>query len=362
MSLYLFFLIVLLLSSIYEIFGQKQSHKLYLFLWFIMTLMCTLRYGQGTDYFNYQLIYNYFDGKIVDLWGIYRDPFFSLLFTLFQHYKIDFVYVMAFVGLLSTGLLGYAIKRDSKYPIFSLFIVYALFHLTYHYSAIREGLAISFFLVFMYPLLKINKFSAKYFVYAIIAYCMHGSALITLLFPFLQKIYSKRFFGVFLLSCITLSFIVWKLPFLSYAILKDRTDSYIEVNTFNIYAVASRLFVLIPLVFVRLKDDDSMRNVINNFVSFIFIYLIFVSNSTLSARLSIYLQILVIYVWPYTVAKLDLNRAKIFFVMIAFLVFMYAKCINSYIITGDYKNGIDVINYPYCSIFDRNEINKYRYI
>ena len=360
MSPYLIVYLLLFSSSLWEIIsGTKKRTKLYNFLFSIILAMCSFRYGQGTDYFHYQAIYESFDNSFFANILLYRDVFFSLIFYLLKYYNLSFEFFISLISIFSLLLVDRFLRKQASYPIFGLFIAYSLFHLTYHYSAIREGLAISFFLGVMIPLLLEGKLK-KYYICGVICSMMHLSAGITLLLPLMIKIDVKKYFiPIFFISGL-LSMFVWNIPVFKSEIILGRVEDYTE-EKMGIMPILSRAIGILPIFIYSTKKNHNLT--IKIYLSFIFLYMIFVSNSTLAARVSIYTHFLIVVVWGYVLENLKVRkRLPIFLLMSCFLFVMYYKCINSYIVNGDYHKTVTVLNYPYCSIFNKDDIKHYKSI
>lgn len=365
--MYTYFVVFLLLfiTSFTEVMTKKHRKKknyIYMSMFLVLLFMCTFRYGQGTDYFNYQRIYESYSGNsILQNMIVYRDLFFSAFFYFGNVNAIPFEYLVSLISVLSLLMFNRFNIKYNNYPTSGLFVFYSLFHLTYHYSAIREGFAISFFLAFMYPLLLSEKIHYRYYLLGILVTLMHGSAVITLLFPIVQKLNIKKRFIPFVIVAITLSSIVFTLPFGTF--FESRMEGYLENSEgISVFAIMTRIIALLPIFLVKSKDYIDKKNT-NLYASFFFIYLVFISVPTLAARVTIYAQILSIIVFTLPMKTMRRGQRCAYYSLAAvFCCIMYFKCINSYIVNGDYNNSVSVINYPYVSVFDESAINKYRLV
>lgn len=361
MYIYLVVFATLLLFSLFEVIsnGYKRRTVLYI-LSGVLLFLCTFRYGQGTDYFGYEKIYESFSGDNIFVNILmYRDLFFSALFYYANIYSVPFETIVSILAVSSLLMFFCFNIRFNRYPVLGLLVFYSLFHLTYNYSAIREGFAISFFLAFMLPLLLKEKVPIGYYLLGVFVVTMHGSAIITLLFPLLKKFNNRKHIIVFALFAVVLSSIVWVLPF--GALLENRMESYVESSSgVNIFAIITRLIALVPIAYIN-KTEKLYKDISNIYICFIFIYLVFISVPTLAARESIYLQVLsvVMLTTPLTIMK-SKRRVGYFFILALFCGVMYFKCIDSYIQNGHYRSNITVLNYPYVSVFNKDLIFQYR--
>lgn len=362
MSLYLIVFILLLSCASLEVYSNGFRRKtLYNILYFIILIMSILRYGQGADYFSYEILYNNFNITYFAEFDTYKDLLFTLLIFVGHVMNVPFELFMSVIAFVSVVMMDKFIRRYSRYPICSLFIAYVMFHLIYHYNVVREGLAVSFFLAYMYPMLMKKVMSGRYYGLGLICTLIHGSAIVTLFFPLIQKLHVRKYFLLLLIVSACLSLVVFRMPFLSSNNLMNRANSYVEGASSSLLAIMSRVAILLPILVMTKRGQHENTDDIELYLSFFLIYVIFASSPLVAARLSIYLHFLVVLVVPVAIAgHQQLSRMVLFALFSVFLLFMYVKNTESFIAQGEYSSNVNVLNYPYISIFDKGSIGLYR--
>ena len=133
-----------------RIFDTNVQRLKYTVLMVVMTAVLSLRYGQGTDYFNYSDLYDMyssFELAIKNPYNHYMEFLFRLICALFNTLGFSFCGFVAVVSLFNMFCLNRFLKEYSKNPIFSLLLFYPTFYLTYFFSIIRQAIVLSVFLV-----------------------------------------------------------------------------------------------------------------------------------------------------------------------------------------------------------------------
>ena len=116
MSLYIIVVIVLFFCSLLE-FLTKRTYKLLYFVTFIgLTMMLCFRYGQGTDYFAYQYIYELLPktlnlSKLSALTSIHSEVGWKFLCALAKIIGIKFHTFVAIIGVITMFWLNLFIKK-----------------------------------------------------------------------------------------------------------------------------------------------------------------------------------------------------------------------------------------------------------
>ena len=170
--------------------------------------MYSLRYGIGTDYFNYERIYNNIhNASFHEYWlfhnsgvsSFYVEPGYYLLNKVFP----DFRLLLWGIGILIFTLLLIAIKDYVNKISFSLaFFVYLSTQFIYSLNGIRFAIAVCFILL-SYVLL-IHDSTKSFIVMVLLATLFHQTALFCLAMLFLKQYKYKeansvRNFSLFLL-------------------------------------------------------------------------------------------------------------------------------------------------------------------
>lgn len=372
-----FLSVALLLSilSIGEYFKKKQFVGFFYLIWSVLWVMLVLRYGQGTDYYAYYLQYEYIDSTgsfWINALG-HGEIGWYILMLLGKKIGLNFFVFLGIVSSVMMLSLLRAIKRYSPYKMISLLLLYPTFYLTYCYSAIRQGLVLCLFLGWGIELLLKKNFF-WYYLFVLLLALFHTSAIVLLVVPALINWRKKKafiFLGVILLIPIV--------AFYGQSYILSATETYRNVEV-SVLAIIVRIIVFVVvrqlyLMSKKVDSDVSSRELIDLAYHIYEIgFIIFLSlswTSTLSQRLTMPLKSVEILLIPtllyYNSKKLKTYfcRKKLQIVTFSFLLCVaimnveYVKNIYSYINQGNYRSFVTPLNYPYCSVFNQQEIYNY---
>lgn len=366
---YITIVFILSIFSIIE-FDNKGKRLSFAFkiLWAILTLMLMVRYGQGTDYYGYYVKYD-----LVDLNGAFfinsldhGEIGWYILILLSKKMGLHF---FSFVGIVSLTMMMSLYRFVRKYSIggvFSLLLLFPTYYLTYCYSAMRQGLVMTIFLGFGIDLLLKRKY-LHYYVLIFVLTLLHTSAIIFVLLPVAINWHGKKllvFLGV-VAAFIFVSFFVRRLkPFSAIGYEGDA----------GIGGIILRV-LLLSIVWFLYRKTKMIRNekihvelLFRIYLTGFIIFVIFSASGTLSQRISMPFKAVEVALLPsllYSIGRNFTNRNKMSKVVIAFYAVLlianveFVKNIYSYIDQGNYREWVTPMNYPYISVFDQNEINKY---
>lgn len=158
--------------------------------------MFSLRYGIGTDYFNYEEIFNVLHkSSLSQYFGMQNDPSSSVFYVEFGYYLLNLIFpsfraLLWGIGFVVFAILLYAIKdySDSISFAFAVFI-YLSTQFIYLMNGMRFAIAIVLALV-GYIYLSKNK-TVPFFVFILLAVLFHKSCLICFAMYFLKQIKYK---------------------------------------------------------------------------------------------------------------------------------------------------------------------------
>lgn len=384
--MYILIGLLLTVCAIIEL-GNKTAYRknLYTMLAIVLTALLAFRYGQGSDYYGYYLQFNRVDASASLLVNsLYHGELgWYIILVVSKRLGISFELFIGIVSLIMMSSINRAIKKYSPYGITSLLLLYPTFYLTYFFSAIRQGLVMSIFLGFGLELL-LEKRNAKYYL-LIIALCfIHKSAIVLLILPL----------------CLHFEYIKWDKfciiavatgVFFSYSGILNRFATSLEIGAYfrvsiSIMAILLRtaLFYIIYNIHTEnktLRTHDDYEAKIEDVFYFIYmigfaIYLTFAFSGTLSQRLTMPLKSIEILLLPLLFHNLHsriketgtrfkfLKIGSIKIVALAIVIMLMinvetVKNINSYIQQGNYYSWVNPINYPYSSIFDKDNIRNF---
>ena len=182
-------LIIVLGVALCEIKPSKSKTIIYLSICLLsFSLIYTLRYALGYDYYSYKKIFQ----SVISSNNILQDilnssyPTFLLLNAGVSLFTENYIALNAVFALLIFGLALYAIYRYSPMPWLSVlaYVALSLFYMSMNF--VRQGMAVSIILL-AYPLLRDKKF-VPYMLLVLLATSIHFYAIIMIPFYFLLLI------------------------------------------------------------------------------------------------------------------------------------------------------------------------------
>lgn len=369
--MYFTIFLFLLLGSLYSIITRKNSSRLFLVFYALLTFMIIFRYGQGTDYFGYMSIYNEMESLVMpkgEFISYHSDMGFSFLMYLFIYVGASYdTFVIFFAGLTMVILFRF-FSKYCNYSVLGLFVFYCCFFLIYPFSGMRQGLSMAIGLSFLYGY-AIRKQYILFSIFLIIAYSIHASALILVVLPFVLHLkISKKIglaivflFTLLILFRIDIIFILSKLP------MFERLTYYIETehSSNKYFAVILRLVCVLPVFFISdniYKQNKYLSGVKNIMICSYAIYGLLSSGELIASRLSVYLRMfeVLFIVLLLHEKKLILLNKQLALVLVSIYSIVYIHNVNNLINQGEYAH-CNVITYPYISVFDgSSELIKYR--
>ena len=367
MSLYIIVGAFLLLCSIVEFTNKKASNQLYYFAFFGLLLMLCLRYGQGTDYFAYQYIYEKMPltleySVLKNMSTYHAEIGWKVLCLLFRYLGLNFYIFVAVIGTITMFLLNSFIQKYCPLKVTALFIAYPTFFLTYIYSGMRQGLVICAFLgVLLNWYFKSKKF--KFTIGVLICSSIHTSSLILLLLLFgeLKKVFFK-WKHLLVIGFWTVGLLFYMTGFNITVFGRTFTN---EGSGLSLIAISERVlsYVVLWIVYNKYKqkvkkDDDVMDDIMYMYSIGIIIYGIFLSMPTVSSRLCYFFKALELVIFTVMMKEDKRNfpeASTLFFYISALSMVMLFKNIDSYIGQGNYYSYITVWNYPYNNIFVKED-------
>jgi len=389
----MFYIVLLLILSIFSIreLGNKIPYREKAFDIFcvLMTLILCFRYGQGTDYFGYY--YSYITADFS--WGLFENTLshgelgWYMLMYIADKIGLNFEAFVAVISVVMMFSTRRAIKLYSPYGITSLLLMYPACYLTYYFSGLRQGLVISLFLGFGLDLL-ISKKYLRYYILSVILVSFHTASVLLFLMPVLlrfKEIQLEKYVLVIIGFGVVISY--FNIPGKLGALI-GRPD-YLP-DTFSVGAFLLRGILLYIIyrfhrsnVVVQLeqfgKKDEIEHTLYYLYVLGSIFYFLFPFYALVSQRMTIPLKAIEVILIPLLLGNMDKYREiikvipniyiprKLRVAGFALLVVLIAnveavKNINSYITQGDYYSWVNVINYPYITIFDKDSVSKYRFV
>lgn len=365
--MYYIVFIELFVFTLISFFYDKKDF-LYKILMISLTLLLCFRYGQGSDYFSYEYCYSTmttFENAINNSSKINSEIGFRLICALFYELQFSFTEFVFCLSLFDMVLLHRFISKYSKNRVFSLLLFFPTFYLTYYFSGIRQGLTIALFIGVLYELIE-KKQWMKYIIGCVLISTIHTAALVLIIVPFILEFkleiigaikYPAFIVGI-VLATGCLNGLLARIP-----VIGSKMMPYLD-SSISILALLERIvsYTMILILYHHSSRKRSKR--VQNFMKIysvgIIIYLVFLPFSLISSRVIVYFKVLEVVIVPLLCDKANKFKtvAITFFVLLS--VLMFFKNLNSYAEQGSYHPNINAFNYPYISVFEKEEIWNYR--
>lgn len=340
-------------------FNKKIEAYAYIVAFAAAMMMLMLRYGQGTDWLSYNYIFascpDYIDFSDV----FYTDAFHSefgwkLLNNIWKAADQSFITLSIICSIIEMLLLNRFICKYSTNRAASLLIALPVVYLTYFFSAFRQGIVIAIFLGFLIPLLEEQKYGL--FTMVTVGACLiHSAAILFLVIPFAMHIKRKQFSLLIVISvclgmCLTL------------CLDKVLLMAGISYETSGV-SWAALLYRSVMLVIVLLLYSDgentTCEKLLKVYVVGFCIYVSLSCNQLLCSRMAAPFLALEIVLIPMLLKGQSRQGTLIFLSVVVLCSVMYVKNISASIEQGAYIQGVTVSNYPYVSIFNKNDLLVY---
>jgi len=369
--------IVLLLASTYEFFSES-SKKIGIFLFLMLLAFVTLRYGQGSDYFNYIYLFSNssdeFENLIInrDISHITTELGFSAIsYIWLKLFSLSPESLSALFSAISFIFIWLFIKKYSIKPILSLFIFYCTFYLIYPFSGIRQGVCISIFIYYLIPLLYKRDY-IKYYLWSLVLFSIHFSSIVLFILPVVNLVKNYNLKQVFILAIVALGagIALNQLLFSFFSTLDligSKVGTYTQDGSFDILSLLLRIVIFVPIIQTyNIYERNSIRDLfLKIYILGFLLYLTFMTSALISSRINVYMRyfeiILLVDLLQYLFLK-KTNKVLGYTYIIAIMSFLYVKNIDSFIDQGSYYGHVNFYNYPYVTLFEKKKIDDYRYI
>lgn len=365
--IYFSIFIVILFLAIFELGTNRNMREASNIVFVIITLLACFRYGVGQDYFSYMYIYNIVPNlnnpnfKTFEIHGEYGYKFIQGLFKMYNINYSVFIFIFAIITMY---LFYFYIKRNSNSYMVSLLIFYSMYYFTFINSGIRQGLTIGLFLTILLPILK-KRHYLKYIMFTLLFSLMHTSIIVVLILPLIYFNFSKKSFLVIVICAAMISFINIGILLKPFGSIYISYQSYIGAKI-NILGLMSRItiFGIVMILYksvgnkINLEIKDIMKYYIVGFI----IYIAFVRNDLIAARLNVYFKCFEIILIP-NLLKVLINKQRkilISYIICIVMMVMWVKEINAALNQGNYFIRNNVLKYPYVTIFNKEDIYSFR--
>lgn len=377
LSMYLCVFVFVAVLSLLSIMKPKLDKTSYMISFGVMTLFLGLRFGQGTDYPGYMCIYEFADmafdpefGFLAYYRNVHSEIGWKCLMVLFKATKVEFWVVTLLIALVTMWNIHLGISRFClKYKTLTLLLLYPTIYLTYYFSGMRQGLAMTIFYGVLLGKLLDKKY-IQYVIGVILISTIHSASLCYLIIPIIITINKKIFvFGIMI--SVLLSFAMTFSPtrelVKNIATTIGASSDYFTMYSISWLSLAERtimLGIILLLVYQCRHNEKLMERIhplLRIYIVGFLIYLCMMTNTFVSSRLAIMFKMAEVFLFPIIFEGLQNKlRNYCFIVLLSISTIMTYKNINSCVEQWNYFNGINGWNYPYVSIFNRQDILKYR--
>ncbi len=375
MNLYLIVFLLVAAGAVWERFRPEYGKKIYWVCWGLMTAALCFRFGQGTDYAGYHAGYDT-QPLVVDLaksyfWGVYPEIGWRVLSVVFRGIlHAPFWIFTAALGLADMLLLHRFLKNFVKEGrSLGLVVAYPALYLIYMLSGLRQGLAICVLLGFALPFYMKKKWG-RFVLCVLLAGSFHkvGFAWLALIpvyylpFSWLPVLIGVAAAGGLLLQIEAVqNLIVSLIPFYSY-----RLYQLLFSGGMSLPAIGERVlsFLVVLFLFQKLPEEErhisSLEPLMKVYTCTILFYLLMSGNSYYASRYASVFKVMEIALAPCLLKNRDFWRQAGFAFFGALALLMSVKNINAMIREGFYDaEKINWLNYPYVSVFQREDIEQY---
>ena len=265
--------------------------NLYVFLLYIITTaMLCFRFGQGTDYFVYQDMFNSMT-SLSQVSGYYHgEPLYLFLCFVFNYLTGDFRVFIAVISLAEMIMLWTFISRRSANKAVSVMVMITIMYLVYLSNLVRQGFAMSIFLCFGLELAEKRKW-LKYFMLCFILTFLHYVSVVYFLVPLALKFrVNSIIFSIPL--CAVLSFVILRMI--------DRFIPYSDTHSIRLVAAAERAlsFMMIYTIYSSLRNKSQYRFLMKLYCFGTALYFLFLPISLVASRLAACFKVLEIIIVP----------------------------------------------------------------
>lgn len=380
--IYIFTIIILcILIFVFDLGkGTKKNadtcYKLMMF-WFIA--LSGFAYNVGSDTVVYMEEYEYAVWHSVHNlddflnYEVARQPGWLLLEFLCRSICSSFVFFKLIIAFFGNWAVFRFIKKHSSYLFISVLFYGLVFALHLNFNALRQFVAVGFFLV-GYDYLVEKKW-LKYYLFVFLAYMFHSSAIICAIFPLLSslRLNKKRviilgvFFiaGSFALLSLDMIDLVGGILFSNADLLSEslleRSEGYFGDNLeslswsiFGMLRVAFFVTIYFLILFFNVSKEKT-RNIDNSlYLIFLLMYILNFCVPVLFFRFLFYVQPVFICLLPNAVTRLAeyFNTIKPV-VVVLLLMLLSIEPVSSLFYVSEKRDVPVIVQYnPYYSVFN----------
>jgi hypothetical protein len=373
-----FFVLFVILICIYRYDIKHETYfknNMFYIILFLLIFLSSFRYRVGLDTIRYMSLYpniptinnislvNYFINR--------HEPFYYFLEVICKSFSSHFYLLQIIQSIIVNYLFFIFLKNHCKYLFTSIFLYYTLLYFTFNFEAMRSSIAVVIFLN-SYTYLYNNNY-LKFFIFSLIAFLFHNSAIILFILPFFKYIkVSKNIFSVlFLTYLITFLLTNYILNlnnnFIFLNFINSNSNSYLSNDylqyRLNLFGVISNIikYIIFPFFLLRRLSYNNYFQTYkfeNNIFFVMFISILMLNFPFFERLLDYFLPFYIILIVDYLEFKIESININFRF---KFYAFVYIFFIILFKIYGQFFSKLsNIYNYnryfPYTSIFDKKVI------
>lgn len=304
-----------------ENINQNQNRFFMLVTWLILGLVSGLRWGVGTDYWQYSVNYSLYRDSSWGNISIFDEPGIKIISKISSSIYNDYTLMFLIISLLTVFLIEKTIFENSRMITLSLllFVFTGVWHGTF--NIIRQYIAAA--IIFSGHKYIVEKQFFKYVLICILASLFHISAIVFLLLYFIPKKKIKNRHLVLIIIFIIVAITSYDSMINIAGFLKNKTisvNSYLlkEVNVFRV------LTKVIPVPFYFIFSKKNYLSKKDNFyINMMFVnaaLVVATSNSAYLSRLWIYTDLFSLLYYP---VILDIKLEKLKPILVILVLFFY---------------------------------------
>ena len=338
MTVYLINLALILIWSVplIHIDTNSKKKKLYCAICAIQwTLVSGLRdWSIGADTLTY---YTWFEEVKVFSWSTVvkncwdylfngleiKDPGYNLLQKIFQIFSGDYQLWLVFIAILFTGFMARWIYKYSSMPEISFLLYSVLFYSFFAVTGHRQTIATALIFFVGYEYAKKKQF-AKFAIIAIIAFLIHKSSLVFMLFYIIANIRISMIYSIVMFIVIAALAVLGKQLYGPVAQVLGFSDEQIEYDLGGAETYATVLLLLCFVAFCLYLWISKRRIDAKNLYNMLFLamgstVLLFHNQSFM--RIQQYFSLIIMVMVPEMIKVVDKNyRIYVYLFIVVFLI------------------------------------------
>ncbi len=329
-----------------------------------MTLMVCFRYGQGSDYYSYEQIFRV-QKQYPGIYSYTDEIVYGLLNRIAGDAGWSYQLFVAVIGLVCMLLTYRGIMRLSKIKTVSALLLLPTFYLSYYFSIMREGIVLSIVIGIIIPLIIEHKNFSAVILICIMPLIHQSSIIMLAMLPvILTDIPWYRMRKTLVAISSTCGIGMWILLRLSHVSIHELHFD----PSYPALAIRIVMFALITLLFDRCEKTPEIKKMYNLYLIGFCIFLVFFSAALFSNRGTAYFKIIEVIMIPdmlgnvKRVSAADCRNAMRRTLLAGLIIICMVEGIKnlaSYPAQLDYSHEITFYNYPYISIFNKEQEKLY---